>query len=152
MGAQVSTPIEHLDRDKYPALVKLTEELGAIQQAATRELNGAAQKIVVDGTKVVLKRVQGDPQQIQRYADHGQDPALAARVEAADAVPAQDRREGLRPGRGPAGRARLGAGHPDRQRPLVPVPPGRTVRVDRGEAAVSGRFSYDPGNVTRWAR
>lgn len=80
MGAQVSTPIEHLDRDKYPALVKLTEELGAIQQAATRELNGAAQKIVVDGTEAVLKRVQGGPQQIQRYADHGQDPALAARV------------------------------------------------------------------------
>lgn len=75
-----STPIENLDRDKYPALVQLTEELGAIQQAATRDLNGVALKMVMEGTKAVLKRVQADPVQIQRYADHGQDPALAARV------------------------------------------------------------------------
>ena len=76
----MSTPIENLDRDKYPALVSLTEELGAIQQAATRVLNGAAQKLIVDGVKLATKRVQGDPQQVQRYADLGQDPALAARV------------------------------------------------------------------------
>lgn len=76
----MSTPIEHLDADKYPALVKLTEQLGAIQSAATRDLNGAAQKLVVDGTRAVLKRVQADPVTIQRYADHGQDPAMAARV------------------------------------------------------------------------
>lgn len=83
----MSTPIENLDRDKYPALVKLTEELGAIQRAAEVELNGAAAKMVVDGTKAALKRVQGDPTQIQRYADHGQDPAMAARVKLA--TPAQ---------------------------------------------------------------
>jgi hypothetical protein len=76
----MTTPIEHLDADKYPALVKLTEQLGAIQSAAARDLNGAAQKMVVDGTKLALKRVQADPVTIQRYADHGQDPALAARV------------------------------------------------------------------------
>ncbi len=76
----MTTPTENLDRDKYPALVQLTEELGAIQQAATRTLNGAAQKLVVDGVKVATKRVQGDPVQVQRYADLGQDPALAARV------------------------------------------------------------------------
>ena len=76
----MSTPIENLDRDKYPALVTLTEELCAIQQAATRTLNGAAQKLIVDGVKLATKRVQGDPVQVQRYADLGQDPALAARV------------------------------------------------------------------------
>jgi hypothetical protein len=75
-----TTPVENLDRDKYPALVALTEELGAIQQAATRSLNGAAQKLVVDGVKTATKRVQGDPLQVQRYSDLGQDPALAARV------------------------------------------------------------------------
>lgn len=76
----MSKPVENLDADRFPALVKLTEELGAIQQAATRELNGAARKLVVDGTELALKRVQSDPVQIQRYADHGQDPAQAARV------------------------------------------------------------------------
>jgi hypothetical protein len=133
-----TTPVENLDRDKYPALVALTEELGAIQQAATRTLNGAAQKLVVDGVKTATKRVQGDPLQVQRYSDLGQDPALAARVKLPTAFQLKVGAKGLRQGGRAAGGARVAPRGAHRQRALVQVPPRGRVRAHRGRWLVTG--------------